>query len=269
MNPITNSVVRENIRLKFLELAKREEAEINNRLSVDLSHLHCKYPPEFYYFIIGGVILGIILAFNYGFKGFLFGVAAGFAVWGGVYFYYQNQNREIYNMKQCLQDSAKKKIIDVYSKYERKTEDTIADYNKKVNYVCSKALSNKDITPMVDHTVMMINRMISHVDNRAHIKLIETNFTYTVEKTGITYSYDSTYTNDQDDYNFTLERFRNLEDDAECEGLAQAIARLCIPKVKKIYGKGAILKLNSHIDAKVILRFCMPNSNYKPPKNLY
>ena len=107
----------------------------------------------------------------------------------------------------------------------------------------------------------MFQRMISHADSGSNMRFVETDFTYQVVRTGIMYSYQSRYTNPQDDFNFDKQRFRNLNSDTECEGLAQALAKLTIRRMNKLYPTLSSINVG-HVDAEVILHFKMPNSNF-------
>ena len=126
----------------------------------------------------------------------------------------------------------------------------------------------ESIAPMVDHVVSMFQRMISHADAGAHMKFIEADFTYQVITSGIKYSYQSRYTNPQDDYNFNKERYRDLHTPAECEGLAQALAKLAINKMKSIYPPNSINISLSHNDAQVTLHFKGANKNFVPARDI-
>lgn len=91
------------------------------------------------------------------------------------------------------------------------TQQEISAYDRDVKMYAQKVMAKAEsIAPMVDHVVNMFQRMISHADSGAHMKFIEADFTYEVVTSGIKYSYQSRYTNPQDDYNFNRERYRDL-----------------------------------------------------------
>ena len=122
---------------------------------------------------------------------------------------------------QQLEDKAASQVKVVYSKAERKTLQDIDQYDAEVQRNCQTILEKKDIfQPMVDHSVNMFQRMVSHADSGSNKKFVETEFTFKVELYGICYKYQSTYMNPKDDFNFDIERYRNLTTPEECEGLA-------------------------------------------------
>ena len=264
------SIVEEQIRKKYEKEAIRQEEKMRDEMKNSLLSFENKYTPPFQYFIGGGGALGVILIFSIGFKGLLIGLGCGLAAWGAVYWKYKQYNKTMADARQKFKENALSEIQDMLDEYKRKTENDIMAYRNAVTNYCKKALVNKaSLKPMVDQTVLMLDRMISHTDMRPHIKIIETDFNYKVTKTGIQYIYNSTYSNKQDDFDFNIQRFSYLNTDAECEGLAQAIARLIIPEVKAKYGAGARLTLKSRIDADVILHFAMPNKNYQTATRVF
>ncbi|MEE1351335.1 MAG: hypothetical protein UHM23_04715, partial [Clostridia bacterium] len=80
--------------------------------------------------------------------------------------------------------------------------------------------------------------------------------------TGINFNYQSSYTNPQDDYSFEKQRYRDLHTDAECEGLAQALAKMTIKQMKSIYPPNSISITVSHNDAAVTMHFKSANKNF-------
>lgn len=269
MEPITNSIVKERIRQEFENEAKQKELIIRNQLQEDISKLRIRLKPKPKYFVIIGLVIGVFTIFDIGAKMLILGPALGGIVWLITCYFIDKNNSDLINKQLKMKQDAEEEIRKIYLVYDQKTKDAIDKYEKEVIEYCKKALQNKSIEPMVARTVMMIERMVSHADSRPHIKIVEADLNYVVTKDKIAYSYDSKYSNAQDDFNFEIERFRNLQSDAECEGLAQAILRLSIPRIKAKYGKGARLTLGSHNDANVIAHFSMPNINYQKVKDVF
>ena len=79
---------------------------------------------------------------------------------------------------------------------------------------------------------------------------------------------NSNYSNPKDDFNFNRERFRDLKTDAECEGLAQALARMTYSKMKKRYPPNSMEINIDHMDAKVTMHFQGANKNFVPAKDI-
>ena len=231
MNPITNSVIKEQMRQRNESMAQSRETQIRSQLTANLNNLSYKGKHNFSPFGIGGGILGIVLAVSgVGFSGILVGLAVGTGVWIAM-----NQSVKTSNVKM---------------------------YAQKV------MAKSESIAPMVEHVVGMFQRMISHADAGAHMKFIEADFTYQVINSGIKYSYQSRYTNPQDDYDFNKERYRDLNSPAECEGLAQALAKLVINKMKSIYPPNSINISLNHNDAQVTLHFKGANKNFVPARDI-
>ena len=270
MNPITNSNVKEQMRQKNENMARNRECQIRNQLAQDLNRFTYKRGYEFLRFGVGGLILGLVLVANeFGFAGFCVGIAVGVAVWIAANQSVRTYNTNIDNEKRRLQDIANNEIRQEYVFADQRTQQEIEAYDSDVKMYAQKVLKKADsIAPMVDHVVNMFQRMVSHADAGAHMRFVEADFTYQVITTGIKYSYQSHYTNPQDDYNFNKERYRDLSTPAECEGLAQALAKLVINKMKTIYPPNSINISLTHNDAQVVLHFKGANKNFVPARDI-
>lgn len=270
MNPITNSTIKEQMRQRNENMARNRENQIRSQLTTDLNRFTYKGKYSFSPFGIGGGILGIVLAFSgIGFTGVILGVCVGAGVWIALNQGVKTTNANIDSEKQRLQDAANNEIRNEYMKADQRTQQEITAYERDVKMYAQKVLTKSDsISPMVDHVVSMFQRMISHADAGAHMRFIEADFTYQVINTGIKYSYQSRYTNPQDDYNFNKERYRDLNGDAECEGLAQALAKLVISKMKGLYPPNSINISLTHNDAQVTLHYKGANKNFVPARDI-
>lgn len=270
MNPITNSTIKEQMRQRNESMAQNRESQIRNQLAANLNRLTYKKKYDFSPFGIGGGILGVILAFSgLGFSGIFVGLALGAGGWVVLNQSVNSANGNIDSEKQRLQDAANNEIRQEYARADQRTQQEIFAYERDVKMYAQKVLAKAEsIAPMVDHVVSMFQRMISHADAGAHMKFIEADFTYQVITSGIKYSYQSRYTNPQDDYNFNKERYRDLHTPAECEGLAQALAKLAINKMKSIYPPNSINISLSHNDAQVTLHFKGANKNFVPARDI-
>lgn len=261
MNPITNSPVKEAMRRRNEENAKAREAQITAKLQADIAALRIKP-----YFSAGLCVFLVILGASFGaaMEGHFFvGAIVGAGIFGALNLYRRNQNSKIENQKRQLQETAQKQIQDVYSETDRRTQMQIDRYDKDVQQYCQLILKKADtISPMVERTTAMFQRMVSHADASSNMRFVLADFTYTVNLYGITYSYQSRYTNPQDDFNFDKERFRNLSQDTECEGLARAIAKLTIKKMMGLYPPNSLHITLDHVDAAVTLHFKAANKNF-------
>lgn len=270
MNPITNSVIKEQMRQRNESMAQSREAQIRSQLTANLNSLSYKSKHNFSPFGIGGGILGIVLAVSgVGFSGILVGLAVGTGVWIAMNQSVKTSNAGIDSEKQRLQDAANNEIRQEYMRADQRTQQEITAYERDVKMYAQKVMAKSEsIAPMVEHVVGMFQRMISHADAGAHMKFIEADFTYQVINSGIKYSYQSRYTNPQDNYDFNKERYRDLNSPAECEGLAQALAKLVINKMKSIYPPNSINISLNHNDAQVTLHFKGANKNFVPARDI-
>lgn len=293
MNPITNSPIKEAIRQKYNTQAAGKETQINERLNNDCSAVrrnandriqrivYKKNPPGFLYigFAIFGCVIGAMIG---GWLGFFIG--ASIAGVGGYVLITQliknaNSNldaqkrsiqSEADNRVQQMQNDAATQIRAVYADADRNTQREIDQYDAEVKRNCQIILQDpKRSETMVNHTVNMFQRMISHADASSNKKFVEADFTYKVDKYGIYYKYQSAYRNPQDDFNFDKQRYRDLNTKEECEGLAQAVAKMTINRMKSLYPPNSLNISVSHIDAEVTLYFRSANKNYVPPRDIF
>ncbi len=269
MNPITNSTIKEQMRQRNEAYARSQEQQIQMRLSSELSQLSFKPQYKFKGYGIAGAIIGVILLITIGVVGFILGFGLCVGIWFLMNQSVKNANAEVNAKSRQLQEEANAAIRREYSMADQRTQREIATYEREVNQYAQKILNKADsITPMVDHVTAMLQRMISHAESGAHVKFIEADLTYQVVNSGIKYSYQSRYSNPQDDLNFNKERYRDLNTPAECEGLAQALAKLSIHKTKQSYPPNSITMSLSHNDALVTIHFKGANKNFIPARNI-
>ena len=270
MDPITNSVIKEQIRKQNESIAQSHEVSIRNRVDAMVRMLTYKSPVKFSYFGIGGFVFGIVLSSMLGdFVGIPIGFAIGAGVWLATNQSIKSRNHNTDMEKIRLQDAANSEIRQEYILADQRTAQEIAAYERDVKMYAQKVMAKADsIAPMVDHNVTMFQRMISHADSGAHMRFIEADFTYRVHNQGISYSYQSRYSNPQDDFNFNKERYRDLSSPAECEGLAQGLAKFTISKMKSLYPPNSINISLSHNDATVTLHFKGANRNFVPARDI-
>ena len=270
MNPITNSLVKERFRVNNEAIAKNKEIQIQNKLTQDIASLQMKNKYSAKWFLICGGVIGIIIAFaGVGFAGVTIGLIIGVAIWIALNVGVNNYNKNLEEKKRDLQQRAQRDIYEAYNLADQNTVREINAYDNEVKVYSQKILRNAEsISPMVDHVTNMFQRMISHADSGAHMRFIEADFVYQVINTGITFSYQSRYTNPQDDFNFNRERYRDLKSEAECEGLAQALAKLTSSKMKALYPANSMKISVNHIDAKVTMHFQGANANFVPARDI-
>lgn len=292
MNPIPNSPIKEGIRQQYESQAVARETQINNKLNIDCNNLQnnarnrinmiqAKPLPSSTPCWVICIILGILFAGFGGFGGFLIGAALGV----GIYFFWvykiKQENNSLEEQKRNIQreadaevgklkQKASNEIRAAYADADRRTQQDIDRYDSEVKQNCQAILKKPDaFKAMVDHSVMMFERMVSHADSASNRKFVETDFTYKVEVYGICYKYQSTYSNPKDDFNFDRKRYRNLNTREECEGLAQAIAKMIISKMKSKFPPNSLTITVSHIDAEVTMHFKSANKNYVPPRDIF
>lgn len=269
MDQITNSTLKEQIRQRNETEARMQESQIQIQLTREINNLTPRAKYEVKGWLIGGAVLALITgsAVNSSFALVVFAAAIGTWI-------YLNYRVKLYNenldaVKARLQDDASNRIRQAYIQADERTQQEIAAYENDVKMYAKKVINKADgITPMVDHVVNMFQRMISHADAGSHMKFIEADFYFQVINTGIKYSYQSRYTNPQDDYNFNKARYRDLNSPAECEGLAQALAKLVISKMKTIYPPNSLNITLTHNDAQVTLHFKGANKNFVPARDI-
>lgn len=292
VNPITNSPIKEAMRQHYHSIAASKETQINNQLRNDcttvqndaadmIRSMKHKNSPSGY--ALCGLALGggfLFLGDN-GFNGFIVGIIIGVVVYICWLFIINKINKELDADKvriqseadrevQQLKDKAASQIRTIYAKADQKTQYDIDQYDADVKRNCQMILKKPDaFSVMVEHTVNMFQRMVSHADSASNKKFVETDFTFKVELYGICYKYQSTYSNPKDDFNFDKQRYRNLTTKEECEGLAQAITIMTKSKMKSLYPPNSLNIKVRHIDAQVTLHFKSANKNYIPPRDIY
>lgn len=238
MNPITDSVIKEGFRQANENNARYQENIIIQRANEQKNKLKPQHKD-----------LGCFF--------FLLPISIPYKIWE----YFDNKNKAEQVAK--IENDTNVQIRNAYAEADRKTMQDIRRYESEVDSYHKKVLSNAStLKEMVDHVTMMFQRMVSHADSSSHIKFIETDFIFVVRKTGINFNYQSSYTNPQDDYSFEKQRYRDLHTDAECEGLAQALAKMTIKQMKSIYPPNSISISVSHNDAVVTMHFKAANKNF-------
>lgn len=271
MNQITNSPIKESFRQQNENDARNKEYQIRNRLNADIAQIvyEKKFPWQLCIGLMIGVgILGAILGRS--FIGFLVGAAIGAGVYILLNVMVSSQNSQANAKKQRLEQEAEAEIRRAYEEADRRTVQQINAYDHEVKQYCQRILQKSGtISSMVQHNTDMFQRMVSHADAGSNMRFVECLFTYKVVMTGIMYSYQSRYTNPQDDFNFDKQRFRNLNSDPECEGLAQALAKLTIKKMMSLYPPNSLHITVSHVDAEVTMHFKAANKNFVAARDIF
>lgn len=221
-------------------------------------------------------ILGVIISTgSAGFWGFMFGlfilgpiIPGAFMGISKLYGYIREKRlkKQLDSMRQHIKEVE----AEIYSEVDENIKKKLESYHRNVNQVVQKVAANpSNIDPMVDYSVEMFKRMISHADSDSSKKFIECNFMYVVTTTDIKYLYDSEYTNPRDDFNFEKQRFRNLQYDYECEGFALALAQAVSNKMKSLYPPNTLNMSTSNVDAKVTIKFKAPNDNFVVARDIF
>lgn len=177
-------------------------------------------------------------------------------------------NEELHDMANKKEQS-NKKIAEERRKMTDAANAELAKYDADANDFCQKALGNSSIAPMVEKTVEMFKRMISHQESGADVKYVEADFNYEVKTTGIVYVYESGYSNPDSEFNFHKERFHELNGYAECEGLAKALSVLVRARMKEEYPSELTSIRISNQDAFFTLHFKTANENFEAAKDIF
>lgn len=263
MDPITNSLYKEEIRKANESQAKKQEFQIKKDLGNRCQDINSSSLSITIAIAVGSVILGITTAIIQQSPAPIgLCLVLGVIIWICTEYYFFQKRKE-------LKDKAEEAIKQAYSDADKKTTREIKQYNAEAKEFAKKAYrQGSKLDPMVNHTVTMFQRMISHANADTYIKFIEANLIFTVEIDGISFGYESGYINPLDDYNFEKKRFRNLNSLAECEGLARALTKMTIKKMKALYPPDSIHISFSHNDATVTLHFKGANPNFIPAQNI-
>ncbi len=271
MNPITNSPIKEAIRIQNENAARSKEQQILSRLASDKGRIQYKsrLPAGLCVGLVIGVGIVFAIIFRH-FNGFVVGANIGAGIFIGLCCWRHSQNSGANAERQRLEKEAERNIQKAYEEADRLTVQQINAYDRDVNQHCQRILQKaSNVSAMVLHNTDMFQRMVSHADAGSNMRFVESDFTFTVTVTGITYSYQSRYSNPQDDFNFDKQRFRNLNTNAECEGLAQALAKLTIRKMMSLYPPNSLHISVSHVDAAVTMHFKAANKNFVAAQDIY
>lgn len=263
MTPITDSPIKEAMRQANEQEARQQEYHINTQMNSDISRIAMK---KFFPISVCGVlavIFGVVgVAAGKDFNSFLGGAFVGGIIYLLLNLWIKSKNSGAMARKAAIERDAQRRIQEAYDEADRRTVQQINAYDAEVAQYSQRIMQKPEaVNSMIQRNTDMFQRMISHADSGSNMRFVETDFTYQVVRTGIMYSYQSRYTNPQDDFNFDKQRFRNLNSDTECEGLAQALAKLTIKRMKKLYPTLSSINVR-HVDAEVTLHFKMPNSNF-------
>ena len=260
MQPITNSRVKEEIRQKNERQARELEHQMTMKLRDNLKEKQGDDEKAVLSRCIAAAIIIAVINFLFGGS---FGTLIGLEILTGIPICLvitglSGAASKIKNTEAKMQQQMQDEIAQMYRDSEEKTRREIKEYDETVAQYAKKILmSASKISAMTDHAVEMFQRMISHADDGAYNSFIEVDFIYEVLRSEIKYYYESQYANPRDSYSFKKGMFRDLETAAECEGLAQALAKIIIVKMKELY-QTANIKV-SHEDAKVTLHFRCAN----------
>ena len=222
----------------------------------------------FSFSILGFFIFIVICTSKGGFWGFVNSFVIGiiaFPIIGGIInaicdaVIYNKQKKRMDPLKAI----AEKSVEDVDKETKERIRAEIESYDKNVKETFDKVISDpSNIDTMVDYSIEMFKRMISHADSDSNKRFIECNFTYVVTLNEIKYLYDSEYTNPRDDFNFEKQRYRNLHCDYEREGLALALAQIVSKSMKDLYPPNTINITIKNVDYKVTMAFKAPNEKF-------
>lgn len=267
MQVYKNSPIREEIRLKYYNEARRQEDAINAKLQQDLARLGHESPKGIDgYFKLAGVVFVLCLMmskFNLGFAAFA-AIAVLVGAWAlnnqGVK--ERNEKKDDERIRLTLE--AEHRVADAYAQADAATQREVAAYDNRVNAFRSSC-KPANIARIADHTANVFLQAVAIGEKNAgnFMQFVELDFVYNVFLDRIEYTYDG-ITHIADTFSFTQQRYKQLNDTAEAEGLAAVLMKGTLGKLRpQFQGKFAKVS-NSHQDALVTIHFRMPNPNFVP-----
>ena len=273
MEPIKNSIIKEQIRLHNDAVATSKERDIHVQLESKIKNLYKRTIPPISSYLMWGGILGYFLAafmfiVNNSLRAFgiawFFSLVGGVVIWGFKYVSIIEYNKSIEEKKLVLNRKAQEDIRKVHEDSDRKTHEEIDNYDREVKRYFRKIKNNrKSLERMVDFACNLFDSAIVDAINRASNieRFIVIDFKYTVSMTNIVYE---TSVGHSIIYDMKSHRYRNLDKDTECEALAAALKKMIGDYILKKYVSKQAQLMYGNNDANVILHFEMPNNNFVP-----
>ena len=264
INEFSNIDIRTQIKNNILQEGETKKTAIKEELDKSKTEIKKDYVNTDAYLAVV-TVLGIVAG---SISGLIAGMVLGLVVALLVIFVGARVNDVIKNEKyrkkiKNIEAYADNQIKKVDEEVKKQVENEIRAYDDNVKNTYLKIISTPaNIDTMIDYSIQIFKRMISHADSDSNMKFIECNFKYIVTTTEIKYWYDSEYTNPRDDFNFSKQRYRNLHYEYECEGLALALAQAVSNKMKTLYPPNTLKITISNEDAKVVMNFKAPNENF-------
>ena len=264
INEFSNIDIRTQIKNNILQEGETKKTAIKEELDKSKTEIKKDYVNTDAYLAVV-TVLGIVAG---SISGLIAGMVLGLVVALLVIFVGARVNDVIKNEKyrkkiKNIEAYADKQIKQVDEEVKKQVENEIRAYDDNVKNTYLKIISTPaNIDTMIDYSIQIFKRMISHADSDSNMKFIECNFKYIATTTEIKYWYDSEYTNPRDDFNFSKQRYRNLHYEYECEGLALALAQAVSNKMKTLYPPNTLKITISNEDAKVVMNFKAPNENF-------
>ena len=264
INEFSNIDIRTQIKNNILQEGETKKTAIKEELDKSKTEIKKDYVNTDAYLAVV-TVLGIVAG---SISGLIAGMVLGLVVALLVIFVGARVNDVIKNEKyrkkiKNIEAYADNQIKKVDEEVTKQVENEIRAYDDNVKNTYLKIISTPaNIDTMIDYSIQIFKRMISHADSDSNMKFIECNFKYIVTTTEIKYWYDSEYTNPRDDFNFSKQRYRNLHYEYECEGLALALAQAVSNKMKTLYPPNTLKITISNEDAKVVMNFKAPNENF-------
>ena len=264
INEFSNIDIRTQIKNNILQEGETKKTAIKEELDKSKTEIKKDYVNTDAYLAVV-TVLGIVAG---SISGLIAGMVLGLVVALLVIFVGARVNDVIKNEKyrkkiKNIEAYADNQIKKVDEEVKKQVENEIRAYDDNVKNTYLKIISTPaNIDTMIDYSIQIFKRMISHADSDSNMKFIECNFKYIATTTEIKYWYDSEYTNPRDDFNFSKQRYRDLHNEYECEGLALALAHAVSNKMKTLYPPNTLKITISNEDAKVVMNFKAPNENF-------
>ena len=255
---ITKAVLNDSL---YVEKEKEKKFIDKVKSTVEVITLLC-----IFFIIVIGIANDGLLGF---FHGLLIGIVV-LVVVVSVLFVMGIFYDEMEKKSDSLEKEIDVRVKEIDDEINNRIKSELTQYDTDVKETYKKIWANlSNIEPMVNYSVEMFKRMISHANSDSSKKFIECNFTYIVTTNEIKYLYDSSYTNPRDDFNFEKQRFRNFKYKYECEGLALALAQAVSNRMNTLYPPNTMNITIKNEDAKVTIRFKAPNENFIVARDIY
>ena len=267
MQAYDNSPVREGIRKRNLSAAEREAAGIQAKLESDLRCITDErgIPIDRFYPVAGVTFFIVLFAtkFDLG-ASLILGIGAGLGAWVFMNKRIRDKNNENERMRQQLRRDASAATSAAYSRADQLTRQQVDAYDGRVKQF-RRACNATNLSRMADYCASVFMEGLAEAETKAsnYSQFVQYDFTYNVTLTDIDFMFDGEPVEDRS-FDFLQQRYKNLNDTSEAEGLAAVLMKTILAKLKPRFAGKYAKVTNNHRDALVTIHFSMPNRNFVP-----